>query len=478
MDTPHTPPTSSDAPRVHTLLNTDLLADQWIDADTTPEADTTDTFLSRLASHLAPAVRLPAKLWSFLHTTPGRLSAVSLILILAIAAAGGALWHTSDTHHNKLDNLIRNTEPLANASQTLFGSLSVADATATIGFLQGGAGNAADDSRYAAAIADATSALIQAGAGTDTSDVEVLPLVTEVNQKLAVYTGLIAQAKANNRQGNPVGAAYLTEASSIMQEDILPAAAKLNDITSARVRTQERTLTQPLWFPASGLLAAVVMLLLAQVWLAARTNRRLNVGLATSTVAMTVALVWLVVSSVVTLSSQEAHFSRSAFPLYDISQARIQAQQARTGEAIMLVRRTNQSSTAAFDWTADQIATQLRQVPLSAANEPLRDQGLAALQGWQASHTAMVERVAAGEYGAAVKVAVGQDSAQLNSQAQFSTLDQVLLDIISQKRLSLRSFLEDNQRATEQITQIVLVLSVVAVAGVALGMRPRIREYR
>ena len=96
---------------------------------------------------LTPALKVPGRMWAYLRTSPGRLMAMTTILVIAIVAAGGALTYASSTRQDQLNNLVKNTEPLSNAAQRLYGSLSVADSTATIGFLEGGVGSQSEDER-------------------------------------------------------------------------------------------------------------------------------------------------------------------------------------------------------------------------------------------------------------------------------------------------------------------------------------------
>ncbi|MDU7504377.1 MAG: hypothetical protein E7K68_08610, partial [Corynebacterium kroppenstedtii] len=287
---------------------------------------------------------------------------MTTVLVIAIIAAGGALTYTSSNRQDRLNNLVKNTEPLSNAAQRLYGSLSVADSTATIGFLEGGVGSQSEDERYTTAIQTASTALVEAGAGANSDDHEVLQLLAVVNQRLPIYTGLIAQARTNNREGNPIGASYLTEASAIMQNSIIPAASRLYTITSDRVRHQAKSLTRPMWFPASGLLAAIILLVIGQLWLAALTNRRLNGGLLFATAAMTIALFWLAISSIVIVAVGNADFNRASDPLHELTASRISAQKARTDEALMLVRRSADQSSADFSTTVSDVQKTLTQL--------------------------------------------------------------------------------------------------------------------
>ena len=442
---------------------------------------------------LTPALKVPGRMWAYLRTSPGRLMAMTTILVIAIVAAGGALTYASSTRQDQLNNLVKNTEPLSNAAQRLYGSLSVADSTATIGFLEGGVGSQSEDERYATAIQTASTALVEAGAGANSDDHEVLQLLAVVNQRLPIYTGLIAQARTNNREGNPIGASYLTEASAIMQNSIIPAASRLYTITSDRVRHQARSLTRPMWFPASGLLAAIILLVIAQLWLAALTNRRLNGGLLFATVAMTIALFWLAISSIVIVAVGNADFNRASDPLHELTASRISAQKARTDEALMLVRRSADQSSADFSTTVSDVQKTLTQLKDDGTLDDADDQNtdtssdtkpsdalddaIVASKSSKVSHQELANRIGRGDYTGAVNIAVGRDESTLNSERQFIQLDQSLRTLIQDTRSNLRTYLENSQDTSQNITRAVLILSVLSVVGVLIGVRPRMQEY-
>lgn len=442
---------------------------------------------------LVPALKVPGRMWAYLRTSPGRLMAMTTILVIAIVAAGGALTYASSTRQDQLNNLVKNTEPLSNAAQRLYGSLSVADSTATIGFLEGGVGSQSEDERYATAIQTASTALVEAGAGANSDDHEVLQLLAVVNQRLPIYTGLIAQARTNNRESNPIGASYLTEASAIMQNSIIPAASRLYTITSDRVRHQARSLTRPMWFPASGLLAAIILLVIAQLWLAALTNRRLNGGLLFATVAMTIALFWLAISSIVIVAVGNADFNRASDPLHELTASRISAQKARTDEALMLVRRSADQSSADFSTTVSDVQKTLTQLKDDGTLDDADDQNtntssdkkpsdalddaIVAANSWKVSHQELANRIGRGDYTGAVNIAVGRDESTLNSERQFIQLDQSLRTLIQDTRSNLRTYLENSQDTSQNITRAVLILSVLSVVGVLIGVRPRMQEY-
>ena len=113
------------------------------------------------------------------------------------------------------------TEPLADAAQRIYGALSIANTAATTAFLSGGIEPQDVRDRYDAAIGQASAGLVTASNGVAPNDVHSLTLLTDLSNQLAVYTGMIATARANNRAGRPIGVAYLSGASALMQQAIL-----------------------------------------------------------------------------------------------------------------------------------------------------------------------------------------------------------------------------------------------------------------
>ena len=147
------------------------------------------------------------------------------------------------------------TEPLANAAQGLYSSLSIADAAVTSSFISGAIEPLAVRDRYNQAIGDASNALVTATYWVSSGDVESLQLLTEMSRYLAVYTDLIATARANDNVGNPVGVAYLREASALTQNTILPLAERLY---AEQERAVAHTLTHTAHLPATAITVTTV----------------------------------------------------------------------------------------------------------------------------------------------------------------------------------------------------------------------------
>ena len=94
-------------------------------------------------------------------------------------------------------------------------NLLSADATATNAFLVGGLEPPAQRASYDQAMTT-PARLIAEAAQAQPADAEAL---AALNQELVSYAAAIEQARANNRQGLPVGAQYLRNASAQLRAD-------------------------------------------------------------------------------------------------------------------------------------------------------------------------------------------------------------------------------------------------------------------
>ena len=274
----------------------------------------------------------------FLVSTPGRLSVLGIALATAALVTGAITSAAIGARQQRIETLRTHTEPLTYAAERLYSSLSIADAAAATSFISGGVEPIAVRNRYNQAIGDASNALVTASNGVASTDAAALALLSEVSRNLSEYTTLIATARANNRSGNPVGVAYLSDASTLMQDTILPAAERLYSEQS--VQCQHQVLTGRIPRAAFAVaVALLVALVLAQVYLARKSKRRVNPGLVLASLLAATLLVWLAVATLVSTAAIDRARTEGAQPLGTITQARILAQQARADETLALLQR-------------------------------------------------------------------------------------------------------------------------------------------
>ena len=392
---------------------------------------------------------------------------MAVVLIAALLAVGATASKTVFDRQGQLETLRSHTEPLADAAQRIYGALSFANTTAATAFLSGGVEPHDVRDRYDAAIGQASAGLVAASNGVSPNDIHSLTLLTDISNQLAVYTGIVATAHANNRAGSPIGVAYLNESSALMQQGILPAAERLYASQSNAVITSGRSVGPSRVVIATGVLV-LVMLVLSQVALARRSHRRFNSGLVLASVLMAVLVVWLTVAGLVSTQAATSAQTHGGEPLNTAVRARILAQQARAEEILGLLKRGSDSmSDMRFDERTAQIGWLLDEHGVDGAAD--------ALHGWMHSHDEIRHKLAGGDYDGAV--AIARDDAAQHSTAQFTTLDAALRDDITRLREQQRGGIAQAYTALNLLPFGAVAISVLAALAVAAGIAPRLSEY-
>lgn len=446
-------------------------ADSWLDEDEFP--------ISRRPSFKGVFSPLKIGLKRFIHfakTTPGKLSLITSALVAAILAAGIALAMTADDRQTSLNQLITRTEPLSNNAQELFNSLSVADSAVTTGFLQKHSTDTSTQGTFNKAISDTSSALIRATSGIDVIESREMELVLSIQQSLPEYMQLVANAQTNDRLLNPIGASYLTQASALMQNNMLPNAQELYTRTSSTLFKEQNRLVSPPWFPMSGLFAAVGLLILAQLWLSAKTNRRLNLGWMGATVLMVIATLWASITTAVVWYQGTQAVQSSIQPLEQLTQVRISVQQARTQEALGLIQRNyDEADQEEFSMKIRDIDKTLGDLRDDVENPGYIDSAREALRKWDATHAYMVSQIRQGNYNEAIEKAIGGQNTE--QSASFEVLDKGLQELISDTRDGLQTVLIDGRAAAGRTSIIVIFMTIFAALAVLIGVRPRMQEF-
>ncbi|TQC50262.1 hypothetical protein EEB14_04865 [Rhodococcus sp. WS4] len=415
----------------------------------------------------------------FLVSTPGRLSVLGIALVAAALVTGAVTSAAIGARQQRIETLRTHTEPLTYAAERLYSSLSIADAAAATSFISGGVESNAVRNRYNQAIGDASNALVTASNGVASTDAAALALLSEVSRNLSEYTTLIATARANNRSGNPVGVAYLSDASTLMQDTILPAAERLYSEQSRSV-ADTQVLTGRIPRAAFAVaVALLVALVLAQVYLARKSKRRVNPGLVLASLLAATLLVWLAVATLVSTAAIDRARTEGAQPLGTITQARILAQQARADETLALLQRGSDEQSE-IDYvrrsgTLADVLTQLQGGSHGQGAEHSIDGAVTALDDWRHAHEMLQQRLEVGDYPGATAIAVGPGDAA--STATFAALDEALQDGIDSFRHEEVDGMTDAYRSLSQLAVGSMVIGVLCGFAVGGGIWPRLNEY-
>lgn len=279
-------------------------------------------------------------------STPARLRALSagtVVLALLFALLGS---YGVDRRERAIGNAAASSAQLL-AAQGIEVRLLRADALASENFLRGGLEDPGTRQAYVAELAAAGEGLVSV---SNDAPASVLPSLREVSTAVARYSGLVEQARANNRQGYPVGVTYLLQANRVLGDEVLPALRDVQRSLRSDVNNQLDSADRAgLWFHTSGWLL-VAALVGGSVWLAQRFRRLLNLPLVAATAAV---LLMMIVGGSTQGSSITTAEAATAGPLQTAdlaAQARSAGFRARTQEAIALIQRGNRS-VADSAWT-------------------------------------------------------------------------------------------------------------------------------
>jgi hypothetical protein len=415
---------------------------------------------------------------SFARSSPAKLITVGLVLLGLCLVAGVVTASQVSSRQHALDNLLGSAEPDANSAQRLYTSLSVADAEAGTAFIFGGLEPQGVLDAYNQAIGEASAELVAQSSGSSNSGNDPdIALRTGIATNLPVYAELIQTARTNNRLGHPVGSAYLSEASNLMQTKMLPMAQELQEHRTSAIAAIQRRHVRPPWLAIILPIVALAALVTAQVYLARRWRRLLNPGLLVASCILVILLAWTVTAGLISALSTTDGRDNGAVPNSELMEGRILTQQARAAETLKLVRRDDSGD---YDRTFDTATTKLTDLLTHYSHSAPATDDVAtartALDRWRAAHQRMNDALGRGDFPGGAAIAIGPGSTQ--ATASVSTLDGSLVHGIAMTRNTLRDNTSSAARSLDVLSSGAITLAVLAGLCMVGGLWPRLREYR
>ena len=356
-----------------------------------------------------------------------------------------------------------------------------ADAVASSSYLVGGQEDPAQRQDYLAQIAASSDGLIEIANRVDS---EAAAPLAQASALLSKYVGLVEQARSNNRQGFPVGAAYQRQANALMSNDVDDEVDIVDSLASAEA-VQRRLVNDGLEraHRAGALLNVTgwllfVVIALGGAWLAMAFKRRVNLPLA---VGAGLLLLMLVFGAGLQGSAMSAADDAVAGPLTiaDLAaQARSAGYDARSQESLTLINRGNGQANEARWVTAANTARNAldRLCELRSRGCDLRDD----FGAYDDAHTALRIIDDGGDWDAAVAAVRSSDAAPADADVT-GTFDVFAAD---SERLVATSAADAAQGFADAGAglgglRIVVFLAGLAVAALAIfGYGQRTREYR
>ncbi len=421
-------------------------------------------------------------------TTPARLRLLLVLLVLLSLAWGVLAALTANQHASAAADVVAVSEPLSLDAEQIYQSLSDADATAANAFLAGGLEPAAARQRYEADITqaairiEAASALVGSSAArtqlpshlskqASAAGSAVGDDLATLSGQLPVYTDEVGTARADNRLGLPLGAAYLREASALLRGTLL--------LSASDIYTRESGLLTSASAQATGLPLVVVAVVIglgigyvlfrSSRWLARHSHRMVNYGLLLAALVGLVSLVWLAGAFAVGRSDLLHAQQQGSAPAQAFARADVAALRAHADESLTLIDNSGDDA-----YQRDFLAQQKLLGPLLAAVQASAGNGAAAdAQAWYRAHAALRALDGAGHHAAAVRSAQTGDAA-----TSFARLSATLSAGIDTHQAVFASSARGGRDAFTGLAAGMIVASLVMVAGCSWGLSRRLAEYR
>jgi hypothetical protein len=414
------------------------------------------------------------------HTTPGRLQLI-LLSLLALGLLTGLLgFVTANQTRSGTDDLGGRAQPLLLEAETIYSALADADTTAAQAFLAGGLEPAELTRQYEDDLTRVSTALTAAARRVPEGS-EPAVTVRALSTGVTRYAALVAAARANNRQGLPVGSAYLSTASQLNRETLQPQAQALFRIAEREMDdgygSAKATFLVVLFVMA--LFGLGVALLYTQVHLSRTTKRTFNVPLVCATVLT--ALLGMISAGV--LIAQRGHLaeadSEGSTPVTLLAQARIFALRERGDEALTLAAR---GSGAQYETDFDTVSQRLSgphgllEVAAASVDGSAERSVRSAIEKhdiYVGTHEEVRKKDDGGDHDGAVELAIGAD----NSATFRGMIDDIGRAIEDRKNAFDRD-IDAAGRGLGTLSVLGPLMALAVCALAVLGLRPRLEEYR
>nr|WP_237694867.1 hypothetical protein [Streptomyces sp. SID5468] len=423
-------------------------------------------------------------------TEPGRLRLAGLVLTALLIAFGSVTAWQVTGRAAAADDVARCSQPLSAAAAEIYRSLADANTTAAAGFLVTGQEPAVVRRRYQEDIRTAGRLIANAAessGGSPDARAQVELLATQ----LPGYTGLVETARADNRQGLPLGGAYLRYADALMTGTLLPAARKLYEAENARLGQDYAAARALPW--AAWTLGAVSLAALGwfQRRTYLRTNRVFNPGLLAATTAAAVTLLWLAAGHTVARDGLADAWRHGARTARILGQARIASLTARGDENLALVARGTgtgyedayRAGITTLGGTGDGLlARALAAADGAEDRAPVRAAAEAAAR-WRTRHAQAHAADVDGDYDTALALVIGGKDAtgHLVPETTGTWFDQVDRDLrlaVDRGNDRFRQAAGDARGALDALPAGAVLLTVLGAAGTVTGVGRRLAEYR
>ena len=335
---------------------------------------------------------------------------------------------------------------------------------------------------YLDEIGKAGDGLVAVSAAANSSDLEQLSAASRL---LGSYVGLVEQARANNRQGFPVGAAYQRQANGIVSNadpdtpDIVSSLRAVEESQRAHINASLASAHRAgVWLQVTGWLLFVA--LVVGSWWMWRTFRRVvNIPIAIALLALFLLLLIGGIKQAAAVSDTDDAIGTELAGADKAAQARAAAFEARSQEALTLINRGNGAANEANWELGNDIVTREMSSRLGS-DDGLSTDAASAYASYAEAHTEIRKLDNAGNWDQAVAVSLGaqQTATGVNSADAFDGFDQAVGKIATTEGSAASARLSSAVHPLNSLRDIVFLAGLVIAVLAALGCGQRLKEYR
>jgi hypothetical protein len=407
--------------------------------------------------------------------TPSRLRALLLASVVASLVWGAVATWTAEQRLSAANQVVASSGPLSYDAQQVYQSLSDANATEANAYLSG-IEAAPDITRIHDDISRAgvNVLAIRAGDPDPAIQADLAALATGIPN----YANYVGEADAFNREQQLVGAAWLGDASYLMRGTLLPAASDLYSRENARLSAAYGQATGFPFLVVGAAIAVGLAALWAQFWLARRTNRMLNPGLASASLIALLSLTWLLASLASARSDLLAGRDQGSAPAQALVQAEVTALRMHSDESLSLINRDGADDLTETElqqklWPL--LSRQLVAAQSAGARSPGAADAVAAARdarAWYGQHQRVYNANRDGAYTTAVTLVTSA------STASFLNVDAALTKAIAADQAAFTTSAASGDNALGGLTAGMAAAGLLMAAACAWGTARRLAEYR
>lgn len=374
---------------------------------------------------------------------------VAILFGLLSALVQFGAWQSDGRAADDTEQLVR--------VQEIQSSLLRADALATNAFLVGGLEEPEQRKEYDDALESVLRQIANA-AEAQPADREVL---ATLNVDVTDYATAVAQARDNNRQGFPIGAEYLSGASTALRADALPI---LDALVEANTDRAEGAMAgqHPFWLLVLGLVALGALIWLNRE-LANHFRRRINKGIAIAAAIVLVVTIVTALSALLRDNSNDSLREGELATAVSEANARTAANDAKANESLRLIKR---GSGEGFE---DKWVVSAKEVEKFASRETR-----STWDAYVAQHDEIVELDRAGKWDEAVDIATKKVG---GSTEALDAFDQLSQQIVTENGAQATDDLRSGRIVALVLSGLTLLLGVAAAVAVSRGIGERRREF-